>query len=278
MRGSSLFRIAFLAALVTLWQAPAHAQGAGPTPQQLQTMIANGHESEALGALKTTLRAHPHSGVAWYLVAEAEDASGNLPAGRSALAKAEQYAPGLPFAQPDRVAALRAHLNASGSQIAPRAAPQAAPVHRSGVSPAVYVIGGLVLLFILVRLFVRSRRRVVPPGYPNTYGGGFPGGPGGTPYGTPPPYGPGGATYGRGSGIGGSILGGLAAGAGFAAGERIIEGMEGNRGEQPVDQGFGNDPIAPPDRDDGLSGSPDWGGDQGGGFDDGGGFDADDKW
>lgn len=262
MKGLSLFRAAILVVLLSAGLAPALAQGAGPTPQQLQSMISNGQERAALGDLKAVLKTHPHSGVAWYLTAEAEDASGNLAAARDALARAEHYSPGLPFAQPSKVAALKSHL--------------ATPVtrHATGHNPVIYIIVGLVALFILVRVFLRSRRRMVPPGYPGGYGGGFPGGPGPQgpyPYGPP---GPGGAAYGRGSGIGGSILGGLAAGAGFAAGERIIEGLDGSRNEQPIDPGAGGDPTVP-DRDDGLTGSPDWGGDQGGADDD---FDPNNNW
>jgi hypothetical protein len=59
-------------------------------------------------------------------------------------------------------------------------------------------------------------------------------------------------------GIGGSLLGGLAAGAGFAAGERVIGDMFGgnNNNNNPVDPAWGNQPM--PDRDDGLQGSPGW--------------------
>ncbi|HET9148720.1 MAG TPA: tetratricopeptide repeat-containing protein [Acetobacteraceae bacterium] len=265
MKGLSLFRIALLAVFVSAWQFPAHAQ-AGPTPKQIQAMIAGGQERAALADLKPILRAHPHSGVAWYLTAEAQDASGNRAAARDALARAEQYSPGLPFAQPGRVAALKAHLAAPAAPVAR---------HRSGFGPAIIVIGALVVLFLLVRMVFRSRRRMPPPGY----GTGFPGGPG-------MPYGPGGAPYGTGvgpagSGIGSSIASGLAAGAGFAAGERIIDGLTGGpRGETPLDPSS-NDPMPAPDRDDGLLGSPDWGNDSSGqddGLDNGGGFDPDDKW
>ena len=57
-------------------------------------------------------------------------------------------------------------------------------------------------------------------------------------------------------GIGGSLLGGLAAGAGFAAGERVIGDMFGGNNNNPVDPAWGNQPM--PDRDDGLQGSPGW--------------------
>ncbi|MDD2876883.1 MAG: tetratricopeptide repeat protein [Acidiphilium sp.] len=251
MRGLSFFRIAFLAAFVLIWQVPAYAE-TGATPQQLQTMIAGGHEKAALLDLQKVLRVHPQSGVAWYLVAEAQDAAGNRDAARSALAKAETFAPGLPFAQADKVAALKAHL----------AGPASPPGF--GVSPAVLIIGGLVILFIIIRLFARSRRVMSPPGYQNGYGFGSQG----VHPGNPPPFGPVGAVPyptgigAAGSGAGSAIITGLAAGAGFAAGERIIEGLTGApHGERPVEPNPTDTTTPAPERDDGLSGSPGWGND-----------------
>jgi len=220
----------------------AHAQTQS-TPQQLQALIAAGQEQTALQQLNTVLQAHPDSGVAWYLVAEAQDASGNKTAARSALAKAEQYAPGLPFANPQKVAALQAHL----------AAPAAvAPQEHHGISPFL-IIGALIVLFIGIRLFSRARRQMPGPYYRNDFGGGVAGAPPGGPFGGAP-------SYGAAPGMGSSILSGLAAGAGFAAGERIIDGlMDHPRDTGMIDPASGATPPAPaPDRDDGLSGSPDW--------------------
>ncbi|MHB1303923.1 MAG: tetratricopeptide repeat protein [Acidiphilium sp.] len=254
MKRLSRLGIALFAAFVLLGPV-AHA---APTPQQLQTMIAGGHAKAALADLKAVLRTHPHSGVAWYLTAEAEDASGNRAAARSALARAERYAPGLPFAQPDKVAALKAHL--------------AAPAARRGigVSPAVLVIGGLIILFILMRMIARARARrtMPPPGYPGAYPG------------NPPPYGPAGPPYGGAApGVGGSLFSGIAAGLGFAAGERLLGGMAGPRDEAAS----GIDPAQVPERDDGLAGNPDWTGDNSGPDNDdtlnsGGDFDPGNNW
>src|SRR5579871_2335361 len=77
----------------------AKAQAAA-SPQQIQAEIANGQAQAALSDLQPVLQAHPDSGVAWYLTAEAQDAAGNTAAARTALANAEHYAPGLPFAKP----------------------------------------------------------------------------------------------------------------------------------------------------------------------------------
>jgi hypothetical protein len=260
-----------LSVFLLAWQLPARAADTGPTPQQIQGLIASGQESRALTDLQRILQTHPDSGVAWYLSAEADDAAGNPEAARAALARADQFAPGLPFANPQEVAALRAHLDNPTSTGMSGAMPAR---HGSGIGGTVLVIGAFVVLFFVIRMFLRSRGR--NSGYPDAYRGGFPGNPPG-----PYPGGPmGGMGYGGGSGIGGSIIGGLAAGAGFAAGERIIDGMMGGGnafGERGIAPQPGIDPNAIPARDDGLTGSPGW--DNGGsGQDDNSDFDPGNNW
>lgn len=224
---------------------PAFAQDQGPTPRQIQTLIDNGQDAQAVQTLKGVLQQHPDSGTGWYLMAEAQDARGNEGAAAQALAKADQYAPGLPFADPQKAAALRAHVNGGLSSSGARHS-------AGGFSPVLLVIGGLVLLFILLRLFSGFRRGAINPAYRP-----YPGNPN-APYGAygpngPNPYGP--ASSGpMGGGLGSSIVTGLAAGAGFAAGERIVDGLMGGRDAQAAQpqQDF------TPDRDDGLLGNPGW--------------------
>lgn len=220
------------------------APGQAQTPRDIQNLIAAGQESQAIQDLNQVLAQHPDSGIAWYLLAEARDAQGNEPAAAQALAKAQQIAPTLPFANPNEVASLQAHL--------------AAPHMRTsgGAHPAILIIGGLVLAFLLLRLFAGRRQSYVQPGY---------NAPGAQPFGYGNPgYGPMG---GGGGGLGSSILGGLAAGAGFAAGERIIDGMMGgNQGQNFGGDPFGNTQQGPDTgRDDGLSGDPGWDNSGGGG-------------
>jgi hypothetical protein len=248
-----------VAMVVTGWSAPAWAQT--ESPRQIQGLIAAGQEQAALAGLSQILAVHPDSGVAWYLTAEAQDASGDEAAARAAFAKAEQIAPGLPFAKPDDVAALRAHLNAGHGG--------------RGLNPLVLVAGAFGVLFLISRLF---RRRRYAAGFQPGYGTGY-----GQPPGGPSPYGAGGGTYPPGTGVGGALLGGLAAGAGFAAGERIIDDLSGNQGGgfggQAPWTDPGSDPGTVPDRDDGLQGDPGWGG--GNAPDDdqnNGGFDPGNNW
>lgn len=265
MKGLNMFRAVLVAAilLIGLGGSLRAADAAGPTPQQIQTMIVSGHADAALADLRVALREHPRSGVAWFLKAEAEDAKGRIAAARDALDRAERYAPGLPFADPGRVAALKAHL----------AAPPPARRGAGGLltHPAVLILGGLVVLFLLMRWRNHNRRVTVQPPFPNNYGYGPNGAQPGAP---PPPYGPGGGF--AGGGLGSSLMTGLAAGAGFAAGERLFDGLAGGHGNAPPAAPGGADPL-PPDRDDGLMGNPGW--DDNGGLGDadtlGGGIDFD---
>ena len=103
----------FLFGFTIAFDAPIQAQATSQTPQQIQGLIANGQEAAALSELNQIIAANPSSGVAWYLIAEAQDASGNDGAARYALARAKQLTPGLPFANPGDVVALQTHLSIS---------------------------------------------------------------------------------------------------------------------------------------------------------------------
>jgi len=237
--------LALVAVVVAALGGVARAQS--ESPGQIQAQIAGGDVGTAIGELQTAVQVHPDSGVAWYLMAEAQDAAGHEGAARDALAKAERLAPGLPFASQQDVAALQAHVDAHGG---------------GGISPVFMLIGGLVVLFVLFRLFSRvffGGRRTVPMGYGPAYDGRpqYPAG-----YG--PGYGAGG-----GGGIGSSLLTGLAAGAGLAAGERIVDDMMGQDRVPDQGQGFGQDFSQDSGRDDGLQGDPGWDDSAGGGFDPG---------
>lgn len=228
-----------------------------PSPSQIQHMIAAGQEGQAVQALQTILQTHQKSAVAWYLLAEAYDAQNNVTGAADALNMAERLAPGLPFANAQEAAALRAHVNK--------------PQSIGGGHIALYVIVGLALLMLVLR--VLPGRGVAE----RNYGYAAPPPPPGT-----PPYGFGYGSPTGGSGLGGAVIGGLAAGAGFAAGERIIDGMMGghNNNAGPVagpgafDQSGG---TQGPDlsRDDGVIGNPGWDDSSAG---DNGGDDLNNSW
>ncbi|MCW8307462.1 tetratricopeptide repeat-containing protein [Acidiphilium sp. PA] len=260
MTGRSLIRSLAVAGLLMFGHGIASAQTT-QTPQQIQIMIADGHARTALADLRPILRAHPQSGVAWYLTAEAQDALGNRPAARTALAKAESAAPGLPFAKPDKVAALKAHL--AGPAPAPLA-PTGFHMNKFGL-----ILIALLAVFFIVRIIRRSRQTAMRP--PQPYGFGNPN----MGMGNQPPYGPAGPTA-SGSGLGSALLSGLATGAAFVAGERIVGDLLGNQNASRDDGIAPPDPQAP-DRDDGLSGSPDWN-DNNQPTDDNTDFDPDNNW
>ncbi len=217
-----------------LLAAPAIAQSAPgqgaatQTPAQIQALIAGGQPGQAVAALDDVLAVHPKSGVAWYLLAEAYDAQGDEADAGSALNMAARSSPGLPFANKPQLAAMQARI--AGSQ----------PHAGNGGHTAMLVIGGLILLVVLLRFLpgrgvaARNYGYTQPPPPPGT-----------------PPYGFGYGTPQGGGGIGSALMGGLAAGAGFAAGERIIDGMMDQNAGLPAG---GNDAA----RDDGLIGNPGW--------------------
>ncbi len=220
-----LWAAPFLLAGALALGGPAAAQTAqdAPSPVQIQGMIAGGQETQAIQALQNVLAAHPKSGVAWYLLAQAYDAQNNEDAASSALNMAARSTPGLPFAKPQELAALQAHI--------------AAAQPRSGGHTTMLIIGGFLLLMIALR-FLPGRDRAA-----RNYGYVQPPPPPGT-----PPYGFGYGPDTGGGGLGSALMGGLAAGAGFAAGERVIDSMMG--------QQTGPDPS----RDNGLIGNPGWDG------------------
>ncbi len=236
LRFMKRFSLPALALTATLGLgALAHAQ----TPRDIQAQIAAGQSAQAITELNSVLAAHPSSGVAWYLLAEAQDAQGNEAAAGTALAKAQSLNPAMSFANPQDVAALQAHIN--GAAPAPLA-----PARHSSGHIGLLVVGGLILLFLALRAFGRRQ----------AYMGGY----GQAPF-QQPGYGPG-PFYPQGGGLGSSILGGLAAGAGFAAGERIIEDLTGGN------QANASQAFPTPSPDDGLMGNPGWGDNSGGGLDD----------
>ena len=95
---------------------PARAQTAQETPSHIQALIANGQSGQAIQALDSVLQNRPKSAVAWYLLAEAYDAKNDEADAGAALNMATRAAPGLPFANPQAVAALRARIAATQPQ------------------------------------------------------------------------------------------------------------------------------------------------------------------
>lgn len=214
---------------------------AEPTLNQVYEAARTGHVDKAQDMMKEVLRAHPKSGKAHYVQAELYARQKQLTLARDELATAESLAPGLSFAKPEAVRALRSELALPSAMSGmtdfkgtSRAAPQdaAPPARVAPAAPAApSVPWGMLLLggafVVLVVIFMRRNKPPVPapygaPAYAS--GGGMQPGPYGA---APSPYGPGAAPYGAppASGMGGNIMGGLATGLAVGAGVVAAESL-----------------------------------------------------
>ena len=190
----------------------AGALAADPTLDEVYQAVHQNRLGDAQSMMTQVLRDHPDSAKAHYVEAEVLARMNRSEDARAELARAEQIAPGLPFAKPEAVRDLQGLIDGRGvhrSAVGGSAlvTPLEAPA-RSGGIPWGPI--GLAVAAVALVLFLLSRaRRPAVMGMP---GGGTALGPTGTPYGGAPyPYGP--APVGGGPGIGSSIVGGLASGA-----------------------------------------------------------------
>lgn len=252
-----------------------------PTLKQVYAEAQAGRLEQAQVMMQQVLVAHPDSAKAHFVQAELAARQGKTSAARDALATAEKLAPGLPFAKPEAVQALRVQLaarsSAGASHLTPnRAAAAAAPVHSAPAAPASSFPWGLVLALgggaIAIFIFM-SRKKPAPALMPQAaYAGagalqGGLNGPqsfgmgGQTGHGTGnnaggamgPGYGqPGYAQPPAGMGLGGKVMGGLATGlavgAGVMAAQAIGKSLMGNN-EHPPSQpdhlaNNGHEPLA----------------------------------
>ena len=226
-----------------------------PTMNQIYATAQSGNLSQAQVMVQQVLVAHPNSAKAHFVAAELYARQGNLQRAREALGSAEKLAPGLPFAKPDAVQALRNQLSAS--TLAPVAHTQIvnqAPVNQPSNSWLLPLLlaGGV----ITIAYFVFRRRNPEVYGQPAPYNGlsgpqNFGGGGGAVMQPTygPSPYGQ--PMYGQpqGSGLGGRIMGGvatgLAVGAGVMAAEAIGRNLMGEHGHDVRTDSYNNnfDPV-----------------------------------
>lgn len=240
MKKSGLWLLAPLALMMV--SAPVLA--AEPSVRDVYATARAGQVDKAVTMMDEVLKAHPNSAKAHYVQAELMAKQGRIADARTQLAAAEKLAPGLPGIQPQSVAALKAQLNGGSvgnGAVTTTEAPR--PAQSRGISWVGIVLIGALVFGVLAFFRRRSRQAEAynasmgggynpnagPMGYGPQGGPGF-GGPGfgGQGYGGYPPQ--------QGGGMGSSILGGLAtgaaAGAGFAAGEKIIDGMFGDHKDE----------------------------------------------
>ena len=245
---------------------------AEPTMNQIYQAAQAGNVDEAQVMVQQVLISHPNSAKAHYVQAELFARQGLASRGRDALVLADKLAPGLPFAKPEAVQALRAQLASKPGVSATKepanrafgalepAAPAAPSSFPLGLGLA---LGGAAIAVAILLLRRKPASAPVtpaayagPPGMvsPGTLGSGLSGpqtfgsaagaapGYGQAAYGQPgygqQPYGQPGVGQPAGSGIGSKVAGGLAAGlavgAGVMAAQAIGRSFSGNNEQHPA--------------------------------------------
>jgi len=191
--------------------APARAD-VDPTVQQIYEATRAGHLVQAEQMIRQVLRDHPKSAKAHYVAAEVYAKAGNEVQARAEFKTAEELDPGLSFATPEAVRALRNELwrvNVTRAEVgAPTRGTSALTI------VALLLAGGALIAW----LFSRSRN-AGPPIAPAAAAAAPPatvGAPGSAPPGTAA------TPVSSGSGLLGSLASGLAVGAGVAAGEELV--------------------------------------------------------
>ena len=187
-------------------------------PEVYQAVQA-GQMAKADTMMKEVLQNHPNSAKAHYVAAELYLKEGKVELARNHFLKAENLAPGLPFAQPESVQKLQMQL--AGGAVAPGANP-AASQNSIFSNPLFW---GLIAILVVGVMIVMKRRKAEAiqvynapsAGYPGTPGGpaGYPGAPGAP------------AAGGMGSGLMGSLATGAALGAGMYAGQALAGSLMG---------------------------------------------------
>jgi hypothetical protein len=212
---------------------------ADPTMHQVYQAAENGRMTEAQQMMEQVLRDHPKSAKAHYVEAELMAKKGRLAEGRTELTRAEELAPGLPFATPHAVQTLRARL--SGLNTAAQAPARPTRFFPGDQFPWTLVflgVGFLIVLLVATRLMTRRSARPAV----GTSGSGSPMQPNGTSGASP-------MRSGIGSGILGGLATGAAVGAGMVAGEElmhhVLNGHSDSAGVAPLADA--DELIAPPD-------------------------------
>lgn len=229
-----------------------------PTLKQVYAEAQAGRLEQAQVMMQQVLVAHPGSAKAHFVQAELSARQGKMSHAREALATAEKLAPGLPFAKPEAVQALRTQLAARSSAPANNTpsnralAAGAAPAYTAPAAPASSFPWGLALALgggaIAIAIYMSRKKAATefasPAAYanPGAMQGGLNGQQGfgmantmGANMGTgaaAPGYGQ--PAYGQpaGMGLGGKVMGGLATGlavgAGVMAAQAIGKSLMGN--------------------------------------------------
>ncbi len=268
MSSKSMLRVLILALAASL---ALSAGAAEPTLTQVYQAAESGNLTEAQRMMSDVLVAHPDSAKAHYVEAELLAKQGRMAGAQSELSTAERLEPGLPFAKPQAVAALRREISVPSGIT--QAVAERDGASSSGGIPWLMLIG-VAIVAVIVVAFVAMRQRsptsilaVSPSGYvPGAPGQPFAGGPMGS--------------GGMGSGLLGSLATGAAIGGGIVAGEALAHHLiDGRPTGEVIPTVHGNDAGIDPSINPDLGGN-DFGVADNGSWDDGfsGGAGGGDSW
>ena len=212
---------------------------AEPSMGQIYAAAQAGKLDEAQVMIQQVLVSHPNSAKAYFVRAELYARQGDAVRARDSLANAEKFAPGLPFAKPEAVQALRTQLasKAQTHTVTQNAAPSHAAQGAQSPSGSSWGLPLLLAGGVIVAGYFLFRKKTQPPeGQPQAYASnglagpqtfGMPGGGAMQGGGAYPGYGPAQAP-GMGSRIAGGLATGLAVGAGVMAAQAIGRNLMGN--------------------------------------------------
>jgi len=277
-----------IAALLSFGGAMAQSE---PTLNQVYEAAQAGRLEQAQVMMQQVLVAHPGSAKAHFVQSELWARQGKLSQAREALASADKLAPGLPFAKPQAVQALRAQLAAQNNP--PRLSAPSAQALGAGAPSASSFPWGLALMLggaaVALGIFMLRKKPTASFDSPAAYAsqgnpqGGL-SGPQGFGMGNnmgagamAPPYG-----QAAGTGLGGKVMGGLATGlavgAGVMAAQAIGKSLMGNHDSAGrMTDGAANNGFEPlPGNSD--SGGENFGVNDAGSWDDGNAVDSGGDW
>ena len=192
-----------------------NAAFAEATLPEVYQAVQSGQLAKADAMIKEVLQNHPNSAKAHYVAAEVYLKEGKVEAARNHFIKAENLAPGLPFAQAESVQKLQMQL-ASGA---------AAPIATQSSIFSNPIFWGLIAVLVVGIIIVMRRRKADAVQVYNapTANGPYPATPGAYPPGYPGAP----AAGGMGSGLMGSLATGAALGAGMYAGQALASNLMG---------------------------------------------------
>ncbi len=264
-------------ALLALLGAGARA-AALPTIHDVYTAAASGNLQLARQEVDQVLAAYPNSAKAHYVHARVLALGGQWAGASAELARAQQLDPGLSFENRAQLTAFERQLAAHGA--APRATGRPRPGWLMPLA-GLLVLLALILLFAVYRASRRPVVQTLPPNWPNAAPpqGPYPQGPypqGPYPQGPYPqgPYPQPGYAPRSGGGLLGAVGTGLGMGAGFAAGEMLVDKLLDGGGARGAGGPFIGDAQAaqpPLDPDFGINDASSWTDDSSGGWGDDGG-------